>query len=382
MVKRLAFVLLLFAVALTTVLVTEFPGRSSTSTLSGTILDAQGNGVNGSVTFQLPVPAQDTATNTAISNTIVRYRIVNGVIQSGPPLYDVAGLQPANLYYVAKVFDSAGNLVLSGNYVVTGATFNFGAATPTSITTSNISYTNPVSPAANNVLTGNNTFSGTTTLALPLNLTQGGFTSQLAGSITGARTWTLQDTSDTFVYRTTADTLSNKTLTAPVINGASTGTGVQGTDAKLLTAGTISGTGVTICSDANGGVTTTSCPAGAVSEATWVSSQPTAPGGGAVAKAYAETLLPAAHTLTRFTVFLGANLTSCATTVPIVAFFDETASSALASISLTNTGSQFYDSGALSVAMTAAHIVSIRITTAGDGACTGGGPATWTVVYK
>jgi hypothetical protein len=54
-------------------------------------------------------------------------------------------------------------------------------------------------------------------------------------------------------------TLSSKTLVSPVINGASSGTGVQGTDSKLMTAGTISGTAANLCTDANGGATTSGC---------------------------------------------------------------------------------------------------------------------------
>lgn len=75
---------------------------------------------------------------------------------------------------------------------------------------------------------------------------------------------------DCFVRLTDTQTLTNKTLTAPTINspiiatptinGASTGTGIQGTDTKLLTAGTISATAaIPICTDANGGATTTGC---------------------------------------------------------------------------------------------------------------------------
>lgn len=39
-----------------------------------------------------------------------------------------------------------------------------------------------------------------------------------------------------------------------------TSTGAQGTDSKLLTSGTVSGTGVSLCTDANGGATTSGCP--------------------------------------------------------------------------------------------------------------------------
>lgn len=53
---------------------------------------------------------------------------------------------------------------------------------------------------------------------------------------------------------------TSPTITTPTINGASSGTGLQGTDSKLLTAGTISGTGF-LCGDANGGATNSGCTA-------------------------------------------------------------------------------------------------------------------------
>jgi len=54
-------------------------------------------------------------------------------------------------------------------------------------------------------------------------------------------------------------TLSSPTITTPTVNGASSGTGVQGTDSKLLSSGTVSGTGAALCTDANGGATTSGC---------------------------------------------------------------------------------------------------------------------------
>lgn len=48
-------------------------------------------------------------------------------------------------------------------------------------------------------------------------------------------------------------------------NGSVTnGPGLQGTDSNVLTAGTVSGTSVVLCTDANGGATTASCPSAAV----------------------------------------------------------------------------------------------------------------------
>lgn len=158
--KRLAIIGLAAALGLLLLCLVGGPTSASTSTLTGSINDAQGNPLNGSITMQLPVPAQDTATNTAIANTIVRYKVVNGTIQSGPPLYDVANLQPSNLYYITKVYDSANNLVMSANYVVTGASFNLGAATPTSITTSNIGYLSPAGTNVSNTFSNSQFFTG------------------------------------------------------------------------------------------------------------------------------------------------------------------------------------------------------------------------------
>src|ERR1700676_1313199 len=51
------------------------------------------------------------------------------------------------------------------------------------------------------------------------------------------------------------------------LNGGTAQTGIQGTDTKLLTAGTFTGaTGITICKDANGGATTVGCATGGFSQ--------------------------------------------------------------------------------------------------------------------
>lgn len=80
--------------------------------------------------------------------------------------------------------------------------------------------------------------------------------------IINSGTLTLPTSTDTLVGQSTTDTLTNKTLTSPVINTSVSGTALQGSDSKLLTAGTVSGTGNTLCVDANGGATTSGCIAG------------------------------------------------------------------------------------------------------------------------
>jgi len=69
---------------------------------------------------------------------------------------------------------------------------------------------------------------------------------------------------DCFVTLTATQTLTNKTLTSPtittpILNGTPSGTSLQGTDTKILTSGTVAGTGATLCTDANGGATTSGC---------------------------------------------------------------------------------------------------------------------------
>lgn len=135
---------------------------AGTTTISGSLKDEQGNPLQGTLTMRLPIPAQDPSTNTSILPINVTYNVVNGSVQSGPPLYDVTTIQPSGLYYIARAYDMAGNLVFYANYVVNGASFNIGAATPTSVTTSNISYLTPVFSNGTNTWTGTNTFNGPT----------------------------------------------------------------------------------------------------------------------------------------------------------------------------------------------------------------------------
>jgi hypothetical protein len=141
---------------------------ASTTTLTGTITDTQGNGLNGTLFMTLPVPASD-GTH-AISPGPVTFQLVNGAITGAAQLYDVMTLQPSGLYYTAEAYDNAGNEIFNGNYVVTGASFNLGAATPTSVTTSNISYLTPTFASGNNVFSGANSFTGTNTFSGTLNI--------------------------------------------------------------------------------------------------------------------------------------------------------------------------------------------------------------------
>lgn len=153
-----AMVILVLIVAIMLVLV--WPSHASTTTLSGTIKDGFGNPVTGTLVLQLPVPAMDTTTSTAVANTPVTCRLVNGAVTGCPPLYDVSALQPQNLYYIAKAYDTSGAPVWGGNFAITGGSYNLGAAVPTSITTNNISFVNPAVTNNSNTFCCTQTFQG------------------------------------------------------------------------------------------------------------------------------------------------------------------------------------------------------------------------------
>lgn len=135
--------------------------QASTTTISGTVLDAAGNPFNGSVTFALPVAATDTTNHFAILPTPVTYWIRNGIVQIGATLEDTTTLQPANLYYNATMYDQTGAVVSVANYApVTGNPWNFGMAVPAQVTTSNITYLQPASLALPQSWPGLQTFAG------------------------------------------------------------------------------------------------------------------------------------------------------------------------------------------------------------------------------
>lgn len=144
---------------------------AATVSLTGTINDITGNGVSGTLYLSLPAPAQDPSTGVAIAPGWVAYRLVNGAITGSAKVYDVSTINPSGLYYIARAYDTAGNLVFSGNYNIVGpGSFNLGTAVPTSVTTSNISYLAPATTNGNNTFTGLNSHSGLETFTGGVNL--------------------------------------------------------------------------------------------------------------------------------------------------------------------------------------------------------------------
>lgn len=131
--KRIVFALLVY------VLLFPSLGYGETIPVSGTVVTPNGTRLNGRVRMTLSNPARDAVDSTIVIPQSVEYRIVNGSVQSGR-IVPNSSLQPSGTYYLAEYFSSTGAKVMQNAFRITGSSFVFGQATPTNITTSNISF--------------------------------------------------------------------------------------------------------------------------------------------------------------------------------------------------------------------------------------------------
>jgi hypothetical protein len=168
--------------------------RASTSTLTGTLLDSNGNPFNGRVTFQLPMSAIDMTNNAAIAPTVSSFAVRNGSFQPNATLEDVNTLSPAGLYYTAYRYDASGGLISIDNYLVTGASFNFGLALPVAVTTSNVTLLQPASLAVAQTWTALQTFNLGVSVLRHLNAAAGGDVAGASSCSTGTKTITFAST--------------------------------------------------------------------------------------------------------------------------------------------------------------------------------------------
>src|SRR5712692_5833703 len=122
-------------------------------------------------------------------------------------------------------------------------------------------------------------------------------------------------------------------------------------------------------------------PASGVSEATWVGFTPSTFGTSSPVN-LSETTLPSSHTLVRFTIWVQTPALGCTTSM-VMSFRDLNIPSNLANITITNGASaNFFDSGALSVAMTGGHTFAFEVTTASSGCTTQPAIGNFTVVFQ
>lgn len=152
MIKKL---LLLFLLTVAPVLT-----LATTTQLTGTLIDSTGNPLSGTACFKLPVNAVDTSTSRALSPSQICFSLTNGIFPPFASLVPNDVIQPLGTYYQARFSDRTGALIFMANYVIPtgGGTFNIGAAIPTQILTTNISYATPVLTTGNNSVANINKF--------------------------------------------------------------------------------------------------------------------------------------------------------------------------------------------------------------------------------
>ncbi len=117
------------------------PAFSATIPISGTVRLANGNLLNGSVRFTLNYSAgRDSCSSNVIVAQTVTFRIANGTLPGAARITPNDCIQPANTTYTAQYLTVTGQVFAQNVFYIQGSSFDIGAATPTPLTTSNISF--------------------------------------------------------------------------------------------------------------------------------------------------------------------------------------------------------------------------------------------------
>lgn len=117
--------------------------HAGTIPITGTIRNAAGNLFNGKVRFSLTYSAaSDTCSNNVVVAQMVEFIVSNGTLPSNARITPNDCLSPANTFYVTQYVSPVGTVVAQNVFSIQGTSFNIGTATPTPLTTSNISFNN------------------------------------------------------------------------------------------------------------------------------------------------------------------------------------------------------------------------------------------------
>lgn len=130
--------------------------------LTGKVKSGNGSLFSGKVVITLPVATQDTNLNEAVCPCQFEFPVQNGTFPANANVVATSIMSPSNVYYILQFFDPYGRLQMTlnaANIIEGSGTYDIGQATPTAITTAQISYITPASLSANQVWTGNNTYS-------------------------------------------------------------------------------------------------------------------------------------------------------------------------------------------------------------------------------
>lgn len=115
---------------------------AGTVPVTGTIYAASGARFNGTVRMTLSYPGTDTTSGRLVSPQAATFKINNGTIQSGATITPNDIISPGNTFYVTAFFASSGAMVRQNNFYVSGSQIDLGTATPTALTSSNLSFNN------------------------------------------------------------------------------------------------------------------------------------------------------------------------------------------------------------------------------------------------
>lgn len=122
-------------------LLSVIPAVAGTIPVVGTIRLANGNLFNGTIKMVLNYPARDFRAGNIVVPMSVSFKVQNGQVQSGARITPNEDLEPSHTIYVTEYFTSSGTKVAQNNFSVSSSSqFDIGSATPTAITSSNISF--------------------------------------------------------------------------------------------------------------------------------------------------------------------------------------------------------------------------------------------------
>lgn len=123
-------------------LLLSVPAFAGTIPVTGTIRNPQGNLFNGRIRFILSTAtARDFTASNLIVAQLVEYPVQNGTLPAAARITPNDVLQPANTFYTAQYVTAFGTVIAQNVFYIQSPTFNIGNATPTPLTTSNISFT-------------------------------------------------------------------------------------------------------------------------------------------------------------------------------------------------------------------------------------------------
>ncbi len=122
-------------------LLTSATAFAGTIPITGTIRQANGNLLTGSVEFTLNYSAaRDTCSSNIVVAQMVKFAVSNGALPTNARITPNDCLSPTKTTYTARYYTASGQPIAQNVFYIQGTTFNLGAAIPTPLTTSNISF--------------------------------------------------------------------------------------------------------------------------------------------------------------------------------------------------------------------------------------------------